>query len=156
MSPFGTATARQTGIALALLRAVLGIIFVAHGGQKLFVFGVDGVAAGFAQMGVPMAGATAMIVSLIEFLGGLAILAGLGTRIAAGLVVFVMAGAIAFAHLPQGFFNPGGVEFPLMLMTAALTLVVAGSGAFSLDAQIARRRADAPGSLSGSRQHSAA
>ncbi len=140
MSPFASATAKQTGIALALVRAVLGVIFVAHGGQKLFVFGVDGVAGGFEQMGIPLPAVTALVVSLIEFLGGLAILAGLGTRVAAGLVAMVMAGAITFAHLPQGFFNPGGVEFPLMLMTAALALVVAGSGSFSLDAQIARRR----------------
>lgn len=140
MSPLGSASTKQAGIALALLRVVLGVIFVAHGGQKLFVFGVDGVAGGFEQIGIPLPAVTAIVVSLIEFVGGLAILAGVGTRIAAGSVAFVMAGAITFAHLPQGFFNPGGVEFPLMLMTAALALVVAGSGSFSLDAQIARRR----------------
>lgn len=128
-------------LALAVLRLVVGIVFIAHGGQKVFVYGLDGVAGSFGQMGIPAAGVTGPLTALVEFLGGMALVAGLLTRLAGVGLAIVMAGAIGFAHFSAGFFAPQGYEFPLTLLAASLALALAGPGRFSLDAAIAGRRA---------------
>ena len=136
---FRSATQRQIDTALTVLRVVLGITFIMHGGQKLFVYGFDGVAGAFAQMGIPAAGLLGPFVALVEFFGGIAIVLGLLTRLAALGVGSTMVVAILTVHLKAGFFNPGGVEFPLSLLAAAIALAITGAGAFSLDALLARR-----------------
>jgi putative oxidoreductase len=139
MSLFHTPSRRQIDAALAVLRVVLGVTFILHGGQKLFVYGLDGVAGSFAQMGIPAAGFFGPLVAFVEFFGGIAIALGLLTRLAALGVGATMVVAIVTVHLKQGFFNPGGVEFPLALLASSIALVVAGAGAYSVDAAIAKR-----------------
>ena len=141
MSLFTAPSRRQIDAALAVLRVVLGVTFILHGGQKLFVFGFAGVTGAFGQMGIPAPGFFGPFVALVEFFGGIAITLGLLTRLAALGVGATMVVAILTVHLKQGFFNPGGVEFPLSLLAAAISLVIAGAGAYSLDAVIAKRLA---------------
>ena len=136
---FNNASERQINIGLAVLRVVLGVVFIAHGGQKLFVYGFDGVATGFAQMGVPMAAIVGPFIGMVEFLGGFALIAGLLTRLAALGIGATMVGAIVLVHLKAGFFAPNGMEFPLSLLAAAFTLTLTGAGAYSIDALIGRR-----------------
>lgn len=130
----------RTDIALALLRVVIGGTFAAHGAQKLFVYGVAGVAAGFGKMGVPVPAVVAPLVGCLEFFGGLAVVAGLFTRPLAGLLACDMVGAMVFVHLKNGFFLPSGAEFVLALCASALTLALAGPGGYSVDRVLAERR----------------
>ena len=125
---------------LAILRIVIGIVFAAHGAQKLFVFGLAGVTAGFAQMGIPLPGISAPLVALVEFLGGIALIIGLLTRLAAVGLAIDMLGAIMLVHLKGGFFMPSGVEFALTLLAACIAIAVGGPGAFAVDDEIAKRR----------------
>ena len=136
---FQAPTRRQIDTALAVLRVVLGVTFILHGGQKLFVFGFAGVTGAFTQMGIPAPGLLGPFVALVEFFGGIAITLGLLTRLAALGIGSTMVVAILTVHLKQGFFNPGGVEFPLALLTSAVALVIAGAGAYSVDAVIEKR-----------------
>lgn len=132
-------TAGQLDAALAILRVIVGVIFAVHGGQKLFVFGLAGVAGAFGQMGVPLAGVVGPAVALLEFAGGIALVVGLLTRpVALGLAIN-MIGAILLVHGRAGFFLPAGYEFALALLGSAAALAIAGAGGWSLDAMIAGR-----------------
>jgi len=125
---------------LAVLRVVLGIIFFVHGWQKLFGFGFHGVAGFFASAGVPVPAISSVIVTLVEFFGGLALLIGLFTRWAAILIAIDMLGAILIVHLKNGFFNQKtGIEFPLILLAASICLALVGGGSPSVDAMLIKR-----------------
>jgi len=140
-----TTTHRQIDTGLLILRLVVGALFIAHGTQKIFVFGLAGVSSGFAHMGVPMAGVTAPFIALLELLAGIALVTGLLTRLASLGLFFDMVGAISFVHFKNGFFLPNGYEFALTLAAVTLALVITGPGVFSLDALVfGRRTADLP------------
>ena len=125
--------APMAGWGLVPLRLVVGLAFLMHGGQKLFVYGVSGTSAFFGSLGIPAPLAAAVLVSLVEFLGGVALLLGFLTRWAALLLACDMIVAIVTVHIRHGFFVPEGIEFPLILLGATLTLLLAGPGAAAID-----------------------
>ena len=129
---------------LLLLRAALGLVFVAHGAQKLVTMGVPGVAGFLGQLGVPLPGLSAVLLIAVELGGGLLIAAGALTRVAALLTAAAMAVATLTVHLPNGFFLPNGVEFTLTLMLASLALAMTGAGRYSVDAALVSRAGALP------------
>jgi putative oxidoreductase len=132
-------TPTQADFGLALIRIITGLVFAMHGGQKLFVYGFEGVTGAFTQMGIPMAAVAGPAVALLEFFGGLALILGLLTRFAGLGLAINMMGALFFVHAKAGFFMPNGYEFVLTLLAAAAALTVAGAGPYSLDALLASR-----------------
>jgi putative oxidoreductase len=118
---------------LTLIRVIVGIIFLAHGSQKLFTYGIGGVAGSMEQLGLPLPLLSATLVTATEFFGGLALILGLGTRLAAVPVAFAMLIATTVAHGAGGFFLPTGFEYALTLLVLNVALILTGPGAFALD-----------------------
>jgi len=133
----------QAQYGIALLRIMTGIIFVMHGGMKLFVMGLDGTAGFFGSVGIPFAYATAVMVTLIELVGGALLVVGLFTRFVTPLIAATMVGAIVTVHGSKGFFLPDGYEFALSLLVSSAALFLTGSGALALDNVVRRERAKA-------------
>ncbi|HKH10440.1 MAG TPA: DoxX family protein [Rubrobacter sp.] len=128
-------------IALLVLRLVLGGVFVAHGAQKLFGSfggpGIEGTTGFHEQLGIKPAKPMAILAGLAEFIGGILVIAGFLTPLAALALIGVMVVAVLSVHLKNGFFAAnGGYEFNLVLVAVAATLVLVGSGAYGLDAAL--------------------
>lgn len=132
---------------LLAVRVFLGIIFVAHGAQKMFGwFGGHGLKGtiGYFQQALRIPPALTVLAALTECLGGLAVLVGFLSRPAALGLIIVMLVAIAKVHRPHGFFlnwslQPGkghGFEMNLALIGMALAVLIGGAGAISIDRAI--------------------
>lgn len=131
----------QLAIGLLLLHVTLGLIFFAHGGQKLFgVFGGQGLqgTTHFLEMlGLHPAKWWALAAAVGETLGGLLMALGLFTPLATLLIAAVMLVAMLRVHAQKGFWNSrGGYEYNLVLLVLAVALSLTGAGTFSLDALI--------------------
>ncbi len=116
-----------------VLRVALGAVFIVHGWDK---FGdVSSVAGFLGSLSVPAAGVLAWVVTLVELLGGVALVLGVFTHWAAKLLAINMIFALALVHFKNGFLvSAGGYEFVLVLFAAALSLSITGAGKHSLDA----------------------
>jgi len=126
-----------SGWGLFILRLAMGSVFIAHGAQKLFgAFGgpgLSGVGKMMAGMGLKPAMAWALALALVEFVGGLFLILGFLTQIAASLIAVVMAAALLTVHLKNGFFlKSNGFEFVLVLLAAAIALATLGPGNFAI------------------------
>jgi putative oxidoreductase len=129
-------------VSLTTLRVVLGVVFFAHGAQKMLGwfggYGFQGTMGFFEHMGMPAP--VAFLVICTEFFGGLGLIVGLLTRIAALGIGVEMIGAIFLVHLPNGFFmnwsgtqKGEGIEYHLLAIAVAAALLLRGAGAFSAD-----------------------
>jgi putative oxidoreductase len=134
-------------VSLTTLRVVLGVVFFAHGAQKMLGwfggYGFQGTMGFFEHMGMPAP--VAFLVICTEFFGGLWLIVGLLTRIAALGIGVEMIGAIFIVHLPNGFFmnwsgtqKGEGFEYHLLAIAMAATLLLRGAGAFSADRAISK------------------
>jgi putative oxidoreductase len=134
---------------LTIVRIVLGVLFFAHGAQKaLGWFGGQGYSAAIGSftthMGIPYV--FAVLAIMAEFLGGIGLILGLLTRVAAFGITVNMAVAIAMVHGANGLFmnwtgnqHGEGFEYHLLVLAIATLLMVRGAGAWSLDHAIFTR-----------------
>jgi putative oxidoreductase len=122
------------------LRFGLGVIFIAHGAQKVFgAFGGPGLGrftSGPAPLGLQPAWLWMGAAAFAEFVGGVLVLLGLFTRVGAAMIVGVMLVAIFGVHWPAFFAQNRGYEFPLALLCMALALIVVGGGRWSVDTKL--------------------
>ena len=126
-------------LGLAILRVVLGVIFIAHGAPNVFG-GMEGATAFMDSLGFPAPAAFAWAISLLELLGGVSLVAGLlVTPVALLLTAHMMVG-IVLVHAERGFYviGPsanGGIEFSLLLAAALMMLVFGGPGLAAMDSR---------------------
>lgn len=121
-----------------VLRVVIGALFIWHGIDK-FDGGIDMVEGAFSSWGVPAPALTAPLTAAIELLAGVALVLGIGTRIAAMLLSVVMIGALIYVKQDLGVISSEpmpGAELDLALLAGLVALVVIGPGRVSIDEQV--------------------
>jgi putative oxidoreductase len=122
---------RMQPLALVALRLTLGVIFIAHGSHK--VYGrLHEFANTVSDLGLPAW--LGYVASFTEFLGGILLILGALTRVAAFALLVDMIVAIAKVHWKHGLTGNVGYEFPLALLTMAFALILFGAGPISIDA----------------------
>jgi putative oxidoreductase len=140
MSPTSYITDAVTlGTGLLLARLIIGVLMVAHGGQKLFGwlggYGLEGTAGFFERLGFRPGKLFVVTASLSEVLSGILIALGLFGPVGPALLLSVMIVAAVSVHWKGGLFaGTNGIEVPLLYATGALALALTGPGPFSLDA----------------------
>ncbi|MGO4885156.1 MAG: DoxX family protein [Bryobacteraceae bacterium] len=138
----------QTHAAPAILRLALGVVFFAHGAQKVLGwwggYGFSGTMGFFEHSGIPAVFAFLAIAA--EFLGGIGLILGLLGRVAAFGIFCNMVVAIVKVHLANGFFmnwagqkKGEGFEYHLLVLAMAAAIMIMGSGAWSIDRALSRR-----------------
>jgi len=126
---------KSTNAALFVIRTMLAVVFIFHGAQKLFgVFDGPGIAgmAGFNEsLGIPLPTLSAYMAGSAEFFGGIVLLLGTGTRVAAIPMIFTMLVASFMAN--SGFdIQKGGMEYSLTLAAILLALAIGGPGEWTI------------------------
>jgi putative oxidoreductase len=120
--------------ALLIARLGIGVVFVAHGWQKLSTNGISATAAFFERADVPLPTPSAWLAALVELLAGGALIIGLAVPVAGLLLAADMLSAYLFVHAGKGLFvSTGGAELVVALGVASLALAAVGSGRFGLD-----------------------
>lgn len=138
MSKLNTILATNNSFSQLALRLPLGIIFAAHGSQKLFGwfggYGLEGTGQWMASIGLEPGVLMAALSGSAEFFGGVALILGLLTRPAALVLAITMLVAIFSVHIGNGLFmSNNGYEFGLALLAGTASLLISGGGRASLD-----------------------
>lgn len=134
----------DAGYGALLLRVPVGIIFVAHGAQKLFGwfggYGLEGTGGWMESIGLAPGVLMAFLAGVAEFFGGLALIAGFLTRPSAFALSIAMLVAIFSVHFSNGLFmSNNGYEFGLALLAASASLMFSGAGKASVDEFLASK-----------------
>ena len=131
----------------AILRLVLGAVFFTHGAQKMLGwwggYGFSGTMNSMEHMGIPAVFAFLAIAA--EFFGGLGLILGLLGRVAAFGIACTMVVAIVKVHAANGLFmnwsgqqKGEGFEYHLLVLAMTAAIMIAGSGAWSVDRALSR------------------
>ena len=123
------------------LRLPIGIIFAAHGAQKLFGwfggYGLEGTGQFLASIGLEPGYLMALLAGGAEFFGGLLLIVGLFVRPAAAVLAFTMVVAILSVHIGNGLFmSNNSYEFGLALLAASVSMMLSGGGKASVDSRL--------------------
>ena len=135
-----------------IIRLVLGLVFFAHGGQKMLGwfggYGFSGTLSAFSTSGMPIS--LALFVILTEFFGSVALICGAFARVASGAIALLMEGAIAMVHAHFGFYmnwfgqqKGEGFEYHLLAIGLAVAVLVRGAGSFSIEGLLSKSTARA-------------
>jgi putative oxidoreductase len=127
-------------LGIALLRVVIGALFMGHGLQKLMGwfggYGLDATGGAFEQMGMRPGKAHATAAGVAETGGGALLVAGAATPMAAAMLTGVMTTAVEKVHLQKGVWNQnGGYEYNVVLTAALFAITAAGPGALAVDSR---------------------
>lgn len=131
----------RAGYGLTVVRILVGIIFVAHGSQKLFGafggYGLEGTGQYMASLGLTPGYFMALLSGSAEFFGGLGLVVGLLARPAALVLAATLAVAIFSVHIHNGLFMANnGYEFALALLGGVVAVLIEGAGKLSIDRAI--------------------
>lgn len=130
-------------VAALIGRLGVGVVFIAHGWQKVTEWGLDGTAAAFAGMGVPLPTPSAWFAAIVELGGGALLVLGVAMPVVGVLLAVNMVGALLIVHLPNGLLGQGGYELVLVLAVAALAIGFNG-GSLTVTRLTGIRRVDQP------------
>jgi len=133
----------RAGLGLSVIRILVGLIFMAHGAQKLFGlfggYGLEGTGQWMESIGLAPGYLMALLSGSAEFFGGLALVIGLLARPAALALTVTLVVAIFSVHINNGLFmSNNGYEFALALLAGTVAVLIEGAGRWSLDRLIAR------------------
>jgi putative oxidoreductase len=142
-NPLKALFATRAGYGLSVVRILVGVIFMAHGAQKLFGlfggYGLEGTGQWMESIGLAPGYLMALLSGSAEFFGGLALVVGLLVRPAALALAVTLVVAIFSVHINNGLFmSNNGYEFALALLAGSVAVLIEGAGRLSLDRLIAR------------------
>lgn len=126
-------------LGLLIIRLVIGLLFAAHGAQKLFGwfggYGLAGTGGWMDSLGLKPGKTMALVAGLSELIGGLLLAIGFLTPLAALLIAGTMIIAIAKVHFPNGLWSTAnGYEYNLVILVVVIGLALTGAGQYALDA----------------------
>ena len=140
----GSITKTEQSTSALPLRLIAGLIFTAHGSQKLFAwfggYGLDGTGQWMESIGLAPGYLMALMAGSVEFFGGLLLIVGFLTRPTSFVLTITMIIAIFTAHINNGLFMANnGYEFALALLAISISLMFGGAGKLSIDNAVAKR-----------------